>query len=215
MAKSLFLWISVLFFARASFAYGPPGHQIVGEIADQLLTKKPAGAQVSALIDGITLQKAAVTPDEIKGWDKKGIDDPKSFHYRDHPKIDNQLRDFWRANQPTHDDKSPMPSHHWFHYTDVPLVRPEKYSEGKVGRNQWDIVHMIPYCVDVLQGRVPESNERKSPSRSQLFSSPIISATFINRYTSAPNISTIKAAWSIRTNKNTSRTRAAIPSRCN
>jgi S1/P1 nuclease len=30
-----------------------------------------------------------------------------------------------------------------------------------VGRGKWDIVHMIPYCLQVLQGRVPEQNERK------------------------------------------------------
>ena len=29
------------------------------------------------------------------------------------------------------------------------------------GRSKWDIVHMIPYCVEVLRGRRPEQNERK------------------------------------------------------
>jgi len=107
------------------------------------------------------MDKAAVIADEIKGWDKKGVDDPKSFHYSAHPNIDIQLRDFWRANQPTHNPGSAMPSHHWFHYTDVPVVRVEKYAEGQAGRSKWDVVHMIPYCVEVLRGRVPEQNERK------------------------------------------------------
>ena len=53
-----------------------------------------------------------------------------------------------------------MPSHHWFHYTDVP-VEAAKYSSGKTGRNQWDIVHMITYCVAVLRGEIPEENPRK------------------------------------------------------
>jgi len=56
---------------------------------------------------------------------------------------------------------SAAPSHHWFHYTDVPVVPAQNYRGGKVGRSKWDIVHMIPYCVDVLQGRVPEQNDRK------------------------------------------------------
>jgi hypothetical protein len=145
----------------ASFAYGPLGHEIVGAIADERLANTPAGEQVSALLDGITLEKAAVIPDEIKGWDKRGADDPKIFHYSAHPKIDTQLRDFWRANQPTHDMNSAMPSHHWFHYTDVPVLRAEKYGDGKAGRSKWDVVHMISYCVEVLRGHFPEENERK------------------------------------------------------
>jgi hypothetical protein len=148
-------------FATPLHAYGPVGHEIVGAIADERLANTPTAAKVRALLHGISLEKASVIPDEIKGWDKKGIDDPKSFHYLAHPKIDEQLRDFWRANQPTHDTNSATPSHHWFHYTDVPVIRVEKYAEGTAGRSQWDIVHMIPYCIQVLQGRVPEQNERK------------------------------------------------------
>jgi len=37
----------------------------------------------------------------------------------------------------------------------------EKYSEGNAGRSKWDVVHMIPYCIDVLQGRLPQTNERR------------------------------------------------------
>ncbi len=143
------------------FAYGPTGHRIVGAIADERLAGTPTGREATRLLDGISLEKASVIPDEIKGWDKKGADDPNIFHYSSHPAIDAQLRDFWRANQPTHDMKSVNPSHHWFHYTDVPVDQPEKYSDGPAGRSQWDVVHMIAYCTDVLQGRIPEGNERK------------------------------------------------------
>jgi hypothetical protein len=145
----------------AAFAYGPDGHQMVGAIADERLKGTPAGKQISQLVDGFTLEKAAVIPDEIKGWDKNGPDAPRIFHYSAHPRIDAQLVDFWRANQPTHDENSPNPSHHWFHYTDVPVVRVEKYKDGEKGRSKWDIVHMIGYCVDVLQNRIPEENDRK------------------------------------------------------
>ena len=145
-------------------AYGPDGHEIVGAIADERLENTPTAAKIRALLDGITLEKAAVIADEIKGWDKKGVDDPRAFHYSAHRKIDKQLRDFWRANQPTHDLNSAMPSHHWFHYTDVPVAQVEKYTEGTAGRSKWDVVHMIPYCVDVLQGRLPETNELRITS---------------------------------------------------
>jgi hypothetical protein len=158
------LGATVLFtigFATPLHAYAPLGHEIVGAIADERLANTATAAKIRSFLDGISLEKAAVIADEIKGWDKKGVDDPKSFHYSAFRKIDKQLRDFWRANQPTHDMNSAAPSHHWFHYSDVPLVPAQKYAEGTVGRSKWDIVHMIPYCVQVLQGRVPEQNERK------------------------------------------------------
>ncbi len=159
------LFVAVTFFAiglsTPLLAYAPLGHEIVGAIADERLANTPTATKIRTLLDGLSLEKAAVIADEIKGWDKKGADNPKAFHYFAHPKIDRQLRDFWRANQPTHDANSAMPSHHWFHYVDVPVVRMEKYADGKAGRSKWDIVHMIPYCLEVLRGRVPEQNERK------------------------------------------------------
>src|SRR5213592_1321923 len=159
---SLLLAISgILSSTTVAQAYGPLGHEIVGAIADERLAGTPMAAKIAVVLDGFSLEKAAVIADEIKGWDKKGVDDPRSFHYSAHRNIDRQLRDFWRANQPTHDFNSPAPSHHWFHYTDVPVMPVQRYRDGRSGRSKWDIVHMIPFCIDVLQGRIPEQNERK------------------------------------------------------
>jgi hypothetical protein len=141
-------------------AYAPLGHEIVGALADERLANTPTAAKIRALIGNLSLEKAALLADRIKGWDKKGVDNPKSFRVAS-PKIDRQLRDFWRANQPMQDTHSTAPSHHWFHYTDVPVMPVQNYHDGTAGRSKWDIVHMIPYCVDVLQGRRPEQNERK------------------------------------------------------
>ncbi len=159
--RGLLVAFAVLAFPAWILAYGPLGHEIVGAIADERLANTPTAAKVDALLDGLKLEKAALLADEIKGWDKKGVDDPRSFHYFAHRNIDKQLRDFWRANQPTHDPNSPAPSHHWFHYTDVPVMPAQRYRDGHAGRSKWDVVHMIPFCIDVLQGRIPEQNERK------------------------------------------------------
>jgi hypothetical protein len=159
--RGILIAFAVVCFRASIFAYGPLGHEIVGAIADERLANTPAAAKVRLLLDALTLEKAALIADEIKGWDKKGVDDPRSFHYSSHRNIDRQLRDFWRANQPSHDNNSTAPSHHWFHYTDVPVLPPQRYRDGYVGRSKWDIVHMIPYCIDVLQGRVREQNERR------------------------------------------------------
>src|SRR6478609_11537476 len=111
--RTIPIGFAVIAFRISIFAYAPLGHQIVGAIADERLANTPTAAKVYALLDGIRLEKAALLADEIKGWDKKGADDSRTFHYSGHWNIDRQLRDFWRANQPTHDPNSPAPSHHW------------------------------------------------------------------------------------------------------
>ena len=63
-------------FRASILAYGPLGHEIVGAIADERLANTPTAAKVYALLDGLRLEKAALIADEIKGWDKKGVDDP-------------------------------------------------------------------------------------------------------------------------------------------
>jgi S1/P1 Nuclease len=146
----------------SAFPYGPTGHEIVGGIADKLIANTPAAQKIYAFTDGITLERASTIADEIKAWDKNGVDDMNAFpRYSEHPKIDKQLREFWRSNPPTQDSKSAVPSHHWFHYTDVPVLNLAKYSAGRTGRTQWDVVHMIAYCVDVLRGDLSEDNPRK------------------------------------------------------
>lgn len=157
--------ISLGWLAGQTWAYGPDGHRIVGAIADERLIDTPTGEKIRVLLDGISLRDAAVLPDQIKRWDRDGPDNPKSFHLPDHPKIEEQLVAFWKANPPSEtprstDDSDAMPSHHWFHYTDVPVKNPQKYADGKTGRSKWDIVHMIPYCLKVLQGGISEENER-------------------------------------------------------
>jgi hypothetical protein len=142
-------------------AYGPNGHRIVGAIADERLANTPTGQQIRSLIQGFSLERASVIPDEIKGWDKKGVDAPGIFRYTARPLVDEQLAAFWRANPPTYDMESEQPNHHWFHYTDVPIEGGQRYADGKVGRSKWDIVQMINYCVRVLRGDEPEDNPRK------------------------------------------------------
>ena len=157
--RGILIVFAVVAFRASILAYGPMGHQIVGAIADERLANTPTAARVYALLNGMSLEKAALIADEIKGWDKRGVDDPRSFHYSARRNLDRQLRDFWRANPPMHDPNAP--SHHWFHYTDVPVMPTQRYRDRSAGRSKWDVVHMIPFCIDVLQGRIPEQNERK------------------------------------------------------
>src|SRR5437764_14762282 len=68
-------------FAAPLQAYAPLGHEIIGALADERLPNTPTAAKIRALLNGMTLENAPVIPDEIKGWHKKGVDDPQSFHY--------------------------------------------------------------------------------------------------------------------------------------
>jgi hypothetical protein len=155
------VFLAAIALAATAHAYGPIGHQIVGAIADERLAGTPTGRKIASLLQGFTLEKAAVIPDEIKGWDKNGVDAPDIFRYRSRPRVDAELADFWRANPPTRDRSSATPSHHWFHYTDVPVLNAQNYADGQAGRSQWDIVQMIRYCVEVLKGDIPADNPRK------------------------------------------------------
>src|SRR2546430_1692285 len=93
-------------FATA-IAYGPTGHEIVGGIADKRLANTPTGAKVATLLDGITLERAARIPDDIKSWDRNGADDLSAYPHFSQHHVEDQLRAFWKANPPTDDPNSP------------------------------------------------------------------------------------------------------------
>lgn len=131
-----------------SYGYGPRGHQLVGAIADKRLAQnQTALKKVRKLLDGMTLQRASTLPDEIKSW--KCGKEPSGPN-----RINRELQAFVNANC------TGSPKHTEFHYTDVPVAGDEKYADGTVGRFEFDVVKMIPFCIRVLKGEEPETNER-------------------------------------------------------
>ena len=72
LRRTLLTILLTVRFAMVAQAYGPLGHEIVGAIADERLANTPTATKIRALLDGFTLEKAAVIADEIKGWDKNG-----------------------------------------------------------------------------------------------------------------------------------------------
>lgn len=164
MKKSIAVLLTLGLLAGNAYAYGARGHRLVGAIADKRLANSKNEAvkkKLAKLLDGMTLAEVATLPDNIKDWDPKK-EDPNNpqpprepFKVKDHPKIEAQLRAFVNANP-----AAGKPSHHEFHYTDVPVFGKERYGDGQVGRSEFDIVHMIPFCIRVLQGKVSEKNKR-------------------------------------------------------
>ena len=155
MKKTLTVVLTVCIFAVNGYSYGPRGHQLVGAIADKRLAKNPtAAAKVKNLLDGLTLAQASVLPDSIKGWDGcRGTAGTQPVTSK--TRINAELRAFLQANLCSSD-----PSHHEFHYTDVPVFADEDYDDGPVGRGDFDIVKMIPFCIRVLKNQEPQPNPR-------------------------------------------------------
>jgi hypothetical protein len=156
MKKLLPLLLTISLLSVNASAYGPRGHQLVGAIADQRLRRNRAVARkVRRLLSGLTLERVATLPDEIKSWNDCGTRPPSPDPVVNNVRINNELRAFLEANK-----CSMKPAHDEFHYTDVPVTGGENYADGEVGRGEFDIVQMIPYCLRVLRGEEPENNER-------------------------------------------------------
>ncbi|MEO7932665.1 MAG: S1/P1 nuclease [Chthoniobacterales bacterium] len=138
-------------------AYSEAGHRVVGAVADQLIAGKPTGDAVKKLLGSVTLERASTLPDELRGEDRaKG-----TFTLPENPALQSELLAFRTANPPSYDDLNRIPpSHHWFHYTDVP-IQSASYSATKRGTSQWDIVHMITFCARVLEGKEKPDNSLK------------------------------------------------------
>ena len=155
MKKSIAGLLTVCLLAVNGYSYGPRGHQLVGAIADKRLAKNQTVAnKVKQLLDGLTLEQAATLPDSIKSWDGCGHS-PSNVPVTSRQRINEELRAFVNANP-----CSSHPSHHEFHFTDVPVFGNEEYADGQIGRSEFDIVHTIPFCIRVLKGEEPETNAR-------------------------------------------------------
>jgi hypothetical protein len=115
--------------APSALAWGDQGHRIIGAIADTLLAATPAAQHVRALLGDETLSEASVWADLVKGRT-----DPTE-----------EMLQFKAAN----------PNHTLFHYTDIPFEEP-KYRDDSIGATGFDVVHAIPACILILQGK-PEA----------------------------------------------------------
>jgi hypothetical protein len=116
-----------LIMSTGAFAWGAPGHETVGVIADQLIVGRRAEIEVRRLLKpGESLQNVSTWADCANG------------HCAE---LTEELRQFVRRN--------PRNAH--YHYTDVPF-QAAAYEEGGVGVGDEDIVHILKQCIAVLKG---------------------------------------------------------------
>jgi hypothetical protein len=146
----------------AARAWGSPGHQTVGAIADRYIANTNAATQVKAILGpGMNLQIAAVWADCAKGVSKNKNDGTFSYGVNSRYKeclpfettagkalmVDFVKRN-WEDCKPAADEE---PCHKQYHYTDVAIER-DAYKKGLVGTSDHDIVSAINAAIIVLQG---------------------------------------------------------------
>ncbi|MEA3187871.1 MAG: hypothetical protein QOD99_1701 [Chthoniobacter sp.] len=112
--------------AASALGYGNAGHEIVGSIAARLLAGTHAEAEMKKLL----------RPSE---------DLPKACTWADRTKLPDtylsaEMKDYVAAN----------PSHHKYHYCDVPFQE-KTYHDGGTGTNPEDIVHTMKLCIAILR----------------------------------------------------------------
>ena len=145
--------------ASAASPWGADGHRTVGALADRLLAGTHAQAQVRALLDGLTLEQAAVWADCAKG-----VDPAKGYAYTsagkfpecaifETPQGEADMIDYVRRND-TNCPRAPgdSPCHAQYHYTDESFQR-RRYHLGDVGTREVDVVAAISATIRVLQGQ--------------------------------------------------------------
>jgi hypothetical protein len=125
---------------------------VIGAIADKKLVGTATATKVATLLDGLTLEQAALLPDTIKGFDAN----PDAFVLQGHPGLTTQLRDYLKAN-PRNAAKF---NHRSYHFTDVPVEGSSTYESGTVGRPDIDVVHTVKFCIGVLKGTESDVNPR-------------------------------------------------------
>jgi hypothetical protein len=110
----------------SSFAWGDAGHRTIGAMADTLIAGTTAATRVHELLGDETLSTASVWADQLKGSDDQT---PEMLRF-----------------------KKDNPNHFAFHYTDIPFEEP-KYRDDSIGATNVDVVHAIPACILILQGK--------------------------------------------------------------
>ena len=128
--RVLIFWCACAF-ALNAFAWGDEGHRAIGAMADTLIAGTDSAKHVHELLGDETLSTASVWADQVKG--------------RTHQT--QEMTEFKSANQ----------NHSVYHYTDIPFEEP-KYRDDSVGARSADVVHAIPACILILEGKPEAQN---------------------------------------------------------
>jgi hypothetical protein len=150
------------------WAWGHPGHQVIGSLADEMIAGSPAAARVSAILGrGVKdLRTAAPWPDCVRDVERRSTG---KFQYNAHSEYHSPvcvpfegpveraaMEDFasrnwsnckgWTPSQPA--------CHRQYHFADV-AVQHNGYATTYHGTGEADIVHAIQAAIGVLKDGPP------------------------------------------------------------
>lgn len=111
------------------FGWGYEGHETIGAMADKLIAGTAAARHVHELLGDETLETASTWADRVKGREDQT---PEMLQF-----------------------KTANPNHSVHHYTDIPFEE-KAYSDTSIGATNADVIHAIPACILILEGRPDE-----------------------------------------------------------
>lgn len=149
--------------------YGAAGHALIGALGEARLSAESAKAygEVRKLLGNVSMEEAAMIPDEIRVWDKlpgperalANVKDIKSTPGKavgvrwNNEALRQAVWEYWKKNSGIVPGDGQQ-YHHVYHFTDIavgPGAALEYRYDGKVvGQNEYDIVHTLVACFDVL-----------------------------------------------------------------
>jgi hypothetical protein len=145
-----------------ALAWGPEGHALVGQIADQLLAGTSAGQHVDSVLGGsYTLETAAKWPDCVRSVHReasgefKFVPDMytgpcKAFETADE---EARMEDYARRNWDTFPYQPGHGDHEAYHFADVPVQHGTYNPIGDIGESEHDVVHAINAAIAKLTGQ--------------------------------------------------------------
>ncbi len=121
-----------------AWGWGDEGHRAIGAMADKLIAGTPAAAHVHELLGDETLSDASVWADQVKARTNQT---PEMLQF-----------------------KAANPNHFVYHYTDIPFEE-SSYHDDSIGATNVDVIHAIPACILILEGKDSEQTllKRVSP----------------------------------------------------
>lgn len=142
MPASLRFLIACLFLPLSAFGYSAEGHEIIADVAQELIKDTPASSHVKELLGSYTMSEVSTWADKIKGGSSPDAD-----------------LNAWRdVNRDTPPGKSSA-RHSLHHYTNIP-IQEDAYSPDSIGTDPDDIVHAMSDCIRILRGEEPSASFR-------------------------------------------------------
>ena len=146
--------------AQSVSAWGPPGHETIGAIADTLLIGTQAEREIKAILGEEKLATAALWADCVKGV---GDRPPYRYHMNSrYPECDpfqqtasgrEAMEDYVRRNAiACHPRATEEACHKAYHYTDV-AIEHDGYDRADVGTSEHDLISAIEAAVAKLKGQ--------------------------------------------------------------